>query len=675
MIKRIFFFILTLFVFTNINAQWVYNFGGSSSDTPNNMAVDGSGNVYIIGNFQGSNIDFDPGTGTANLSSNGTTDIFVAKYNSSGEYQWAFNIGGTTGDNGISIAVDGSGNVYITGRFTGTNVDFDPGTGTHYLSSNGWDDIYFAKYNTNGEYQWAYSIGGSTYDFGLSIDVDGSGNVYITGNSQGTNVDFDPGAGTHYLSSNGNFDIFFAKYNSNGVYQWAYNIGGSADEGGYSINLDGSGNVYIAGYFQSSNVDFNPGAGTANLSSNGSNDIFFAKYNTNGAYQWAHSIGGSSAESVAGSALDGSGNVYITGYFSGSNIDFDPGTGTSYLSSNGSPSDIYFAKYNTNGEHQWAHSIGGSNGDSGERIDVDGSGNVYITGGFRESNVDFDPSIGTANLSSNGYHDIFFAKYNSSGEYQWAHSIGGSETDIGKGIAVDGSGDIYIAGYFQGTDIDFNPGSGTAYLSSNGSYDIYVGKYYTTDGSLPVELSFFKAIEGNQQVTLKWRTESELNNVSFFIERSTDNNEFEIIAEIDGQGTTSSWTEYEYIDNDLINETTYFYRLADLDYSGLKTYHRTIKATPKANILLNFALYNNYPNPFNSGTRIDYFIPHDSEVFLSINNILGQHIRTLYSGNHAKGLHSAFWNGKNDFGNDMNSGLYFCQLQSGKFKSTKKYYL
>jgi len=147
----------------------------------------------------------------------GSDDIFVAKYTSSGVYQWAFNIGGTGGDNGRNMAVDGSGDCYVTGYFQGTNIDFDPGAGTTFLTSAGSSDIYAAKYDSSGAYQWALNIGGISADRGYGIAVNSSGNCYGTGGFQGINIDFDPGAGVDLLSSVGNYDIFVAQYDSSGL--------------------------------------------------------------------------------------------------------------------------------------------------------------------------------------------------------------------------------------------------------------------------------------------------------------------------------------------------------------------------------------------------------------------------------------------------------------------------
>ena len=198
---------------------------------------------------------------------------------------------------------------------------------------------------------WAHNIGGTTYDSGVVIRVDGSGNVYITGIFNSSNVDFDPSTGgTANLSSSGSSDIFFAKYDSNGNYTWAHNIGQTDQDAGRGMTVDGSGNVYITGYFRDFNVDFDPSAGgTALLSaaSSGHSDIYIAKYNSNGEYVWAHRAGGISFDNGAGIALDEQGNVFVTGHFSGTNVDFDPSAGGTALLSAASSghSDIFIAKY------------------------------------------------------------------------------------------------------------------------------------------------------------------------------------------------------------------------------------------------------------------------------------------------------------------------------------------
>ena len=452
-------------------------FGGASSDQGNSIAVDSSGNLYTTGYFEGT-VDFDPGAGTSNLTSAGGSDVFVSKLDSSGNFVWAKSFGGTSSDIGNSIAVDSSGNVYTTGFFEGT-VDFDPGAGTSNLTSAGDSDVFVSKLNSSGNFVWAKGLGGTSSDFGFSIAVDSSGNVYTTGSFAGT-ADFDPGAGTTTLTSAGNVDVFVSKLNSSGNFVWAKGLGGASFDSGNSIAVDSSGNLYTTGYFEGT-VDFDSGAGTNNLTSAGGADVFVSKLDSSGNFVWAKSFGGTSSDIGQSIAVDSSGNVYTTGYFQGT-ADFDPGTGTTTLTSAGNV-DVFVSKLNSSGNFVWAKGFGGDAFDYGNSIAVDSSGNLYTTGYF-QGTVDFDPGTETSTLTSAGNVDVFVSKLNSSGNFVWAKSFGGTSLDLGTSIAVDSTGgNIYTTGTFGGT-VDFDPGAGTSNLTSAGSYDVFVLKLTSSGESL-----------------------------------------------------------------------------------------------------------------------------------------------------------------------------------------------
>lgn len=446
-----------------------FKIGNTGFDEGRGIVTDAAGNIYITGYFSGT-ADFDPGAGTANLTSSGDYEIYLAKYNSSGVYQWAFKIGNTLKDAGFGVALDAFDNIYVTGYFQGT-ADFDPGAGAANLTSSGLQDIFIAKYNSSGVYQWANKIGNTGNDLSLKMDIDGSDNILITGAFNGT-VDFDPGAGTSNLISAGSDDIFVAKYNSSGIYQWAFNIGSASSDMGYGLDADDAGNVYITGWFQGT-ADFDPGAGIANLTSAGTEDIFAARYNSSGIYQWAFNIGAASNDNGYGIATDGNGNVCVTGKFQGT-ADFDPGPGLASLTSVGSE-DIFLAGYNSSGVYQWAFNIGGAGVDNGIEIGFDGNGGIYITGYFAGT-ADFDPSAGTANLTSSGNTDIYLAKYNSTGNYQWAFNAGNTGGDVGRELFLDGEGSLFVTGYFE-VSPDFDPSCGTATLTSSGNFDVFAAEY------------------------------------------------------------------------------------------------------------------------------------------------------------------------------------------------------
>jgi hypothetical protein len=391
------------------NLEWAKSFGKNSSDYGVSITVDASGNVYTTGRFQ-QTVDFDPGAGTNNLSSQGLTDAFIQKLDPSGNFLWAKSFGGTSQDEGLSITVDASGNVYTTGWFSGT-VDFDPGAGTNNHTSQGSRDVFIQKLDPSGNFLWAKSFGGTSDDYGNSITVDASGNVYTTGWFSGTG-DFNPGAGTNNLTSQGSNDVFIQKLDPSGNFLWAKSFGGTSSNYGLSITVDASGNVYTTGKF-SGTVDFDPGAGTNNLSSQGSNDVFIQKLDPSGYFLWAKSFGGTSIDVAYSIALDASGNVYTTGDFKGT-VDFDPGAGTNNLSSqvnnlNSQSVDVFIQKLDPSGNFLWAKSFGGNLDDYGWSITVDASGNVYTTGSFKGA-ADFDPGAGTNNLSSQGSYDVFIQK-------------------------------------------------------------------------------------------------------------------------------------------------------------------------------------------------------------------------------------------------------------------------
>jgi hypothetical protein len=263
---------------SNGNLVWARTWGGPGDDGGTSVAIDGSGNAYITGFFEGT-ANFDPGAGTDNHTSNGEEDAFLSKFDQNGNFIWALSWGGSSIDVGGSVAIDGSGNMYIRGDFMNT-VDFDPGAGTDTHSSNGYYDVFLSKFDSNGNFVWARTWGESGIDLGGSAAIDGSGNVYVTGEFEGT-VDFDPGVGVDNHSSNGITDIFLSKYDPNGNLVWARTWGGSYDDWGLSVMIDGSGNAYATGSFGDI-VEFDPGAGVENHTSNGDYDAFLSKFLPNG---------------------------------------------------------------------------------------------------------------------------------------------------------------------------------------------------------------------------------------------------------------------------------------------------------------------------------------------------------------------------------------------------------
>ncbi|MDH6059744.1 DUF4347 domain-containing protein [Chrysosporum bergii ANA360D] len=373
-------------------------------------------------------------------------------------FAWAQKAGGGYMDFGRSIAVDSSGNVYTIGRFGGTAT-----FGNTTLTSAGSDDIFIAKQNSDGTFAWARKAGGGGTDTAMDIAVDSSGNIYTTGYFQGTAT-----FGNTTLTSAGNDDIFIAKQNSDGTFAWAQKIGGSGYDLARSIAVDGSGNVYTTGSLNST-VTF----GTTTYTPAGF-DAFITKHNSDGTLVWGQLSRGTGTESANSIAVDSSGNVYTTGFFTGAAT-----FGTTTFTSSGSQ-DTFIAKQNSDGTFAWARKAGGSGGDdAGGGIAVDNSGNIYTTGYFNGNATSGGTvTFGTTTLTSTSNWEIFIAKQNGDGTFAWAQKAGGGTgQDQARSIAIDASGNIYTTGYFNGTAT-----FGTTTLTSAGQGDIFIAKQ-NSDGT------------------------------------------------------------------------------------------------------------------------------------------------------------------------------------------------
>lgn len=453
------------------NFEWVKGITAFfSSYKP--IITDAYGNVYITGSFLDT-IDIDPSASVYKIFSHGGSDVFFGKFDSGGNFLWGKNIGGTGDDYDAGITVDVAGNVILTGSFNDT-ADFDPSSSTYNMISAGAGDVFFAKYNGSGQLIWAKRMGNINNEFVNAIRLDANENIVLAGNFSDT-VDFDPGVLIYNLQSAGSDDIFFAKYDPQGNFIWAKNIGGANYDGLPIFTLDNSDNIFLVGQMYSG--DFDPGPATYTLTNS---SIFFVKYDPNGNFLMAKGLEDSlGSVGVASSiTVDLSGNIYISGGFYGT-VDFDPGIGVSNIYSF-AQKDIFFAKYTYTGDYIWAKSIGDMGDEDCTSLSVDISGNIYIGGRFDYS-VDFDPGIGVYNLVSYG-NQTFFAKYSPLGNMIWAKNLANNSmnpyspvSNIGF-LQLDDVENVYMMGYFD-TDTDFDTGSGTNILSPSTYPNIFFAKY------------------------------------------------------------------------------------------------------------------------------------------------------------------------------------------------------
>jgi len=377
----------------NGNVLWAKNTGGTSDDMATSIATDASGNIFITGYFNSPTITFGSTTltNTSDTKTGMTSDIFLVKYDASGNVLWAKSAGGYLEDRVNSITADASGNILITGFFKNNIIVFDSDT----LKNTGSGDFFLAKYNTNGKILWAKSAGGSGFDCAQSVSTDISGNIFVAGYFSSPNIVF--GSTTLTNTDNANTtDIFVVKYNDAGKVLWAKSAeGGYSNDVAQSIAIDPSGNVFVTGYFNSPTIIF----GSSTLTKAG---LFIAKYDVNGNVLWAKGIEGTATDKANSITIDASGNSYMAGTFNNPNITF----GSISLSKVGN-SDIFLVKYDANGNVIWAKNAGGNGFSEATSVTADATGNIIIAGYFRGFSIIF----GSTTLKNNDTKgDVFLGK-------------------------------------------------------------------------------------------------------------------------------------------------------------------------------------------------------------------------------------------------------------------------
>jgi uncharacterized delta-60 repeat protein len=619
--------------------QWAsyYIPPGRQSSYATKIAVDSIGNTYL------------GGYSFVSAFSLHTEDYLAAKFDSNGVRQWInfYNGTGNDRDEGYGIAIDNSGNSFITGlSYAG------------YIS--GTCDYATVKYNPVGVQQWVarYNNPVNSNDYISAMKIDNAGNIYVAGTSDGQAtgpdivlIKFTPAGDTTWVSryngptnsvdnatcldidSSGNiyvggvswspsfqYDRYVTqKYNSSGSLQWSSTL----DEGGYanivnSIAVDASGNVYVVGLSGSSIMGH----------------YFLVKYNSNGDTLWTRSAGNTNTGNLAKKVLvDRSGYVYITGKNS---------------------NDIYSLKFNPAGDTIWSARYNGlgSNTDEPNDMFVDNNGNVYVTGYSRQS-------------TTFGSEDYVTIKYNSAGAQQWAKLYNGPGNfyDAARSIYVDTASNVYITGvsYGSGSNYDyatikydslgdtvwtkrFNGPSNNIDIGTNVKVDLsgntVVGGCTVSSSSYNLGILKYNPA-GVQQWFTQYNTTIDSSNCSCLIALDNTGNVYV------GSTTFENGTDYDIL----------LAKYSDL--IGIKKINNQIPGS--------FALNQNYPNPFNPATIIKYAIPKNVNVIIKIYDILGREVKTLVNEFQKAGYYEISFDGSN-----LSSGVYFYKIQAGDYKDVKK---
>ena len=675
--------------------QWSQRFGSTNVDKGSSVAIDASGNVLVTGYFIGT-VNF----GGGNLVSPGGTEIFVAKYNTAGVHQWSQRFGSNQDEEGTSVSVDATGNVFVGGFFAGT-TNFGGGN----LVSAGSIDVFVAKYNAAGVHQWSQRFGGTGLDRSYSADVDPSGSVVVSGEFSGT-VNF----GGNNLVSAGLLDVFVAKYGGDGTHQWSQRFGSTSNDSAISVAADASSDVVVSGYFTGT-VNF----GGSNLVSAGQQDIFLAKYSAAGAHQWSKRFGATSFDAGLAVATNGSSDVFVAGQVVGS-VDFGGGS----IAGLGGI-DIFVAKYGADGTHQWSRRFG-SNGnfDFGYALATDVPGNLFATGSFGGT-----ANFGTGNLVSVGDPDIFVAKFmretaepnisaitdigNDQGRQvkitfdRSAHDDPVSATPVilyeayrrndappanvtTRDLAGLSSRELLDQGW---TEVGTVHGHGKSEYSIDvptiGDSTIAQGAYYSTffiRGATANSFTFFDSpIDSGYSLDnlapgvpegfvftagdLTW-DESAAADFDYFTVYGSNTDDFASAVVVDYSTAPSM---------DVTGSPYAYYFVTATDFSGnegkpaMTNTPSDAGGTPSRYVLS----VSNYPNPFNPRTTVSYTVPSRGPVTITIYDARGARVATLLDrAERSAGAYSVEWDGRAGDGIAASSGIYFARIEHASGTRAKK---
>ena len=480
-------FLLLGFISTTCHAQsanldWVKTYGGPLTENGKIIKVDSDDNLFIVGNFMGT-VDFDPGLGIENKTSNGGSDVYILKLDSAGNFLWVRTFGNTANDIVEKAQVDKSDNIILTGRFA-NSLDFDPGVNIDLKTSNGFSDIYILKLDNLGNYIWAKTIGGTGADVSRGLSINSSNDVTIAGNFL-YSVDFDPGPGV-VTKSAPTVNIYILQLNAAGNFNWVKVLEGPVNNSVQVNDLmfDKHDNLLLNASYKDS-IDVDPGPGVQYLIDTVDPlqyNLFILKLDANGNYVWAKQFNNAVVNTVGISVLsyDSVGNYYLGGLFVGS-VDFDFGTATYTLTTTKNAS--YILKIDSNANFIWARHMGGFSGFMPEieavyGIAIDNQANVSLCGTFK-GYEDFDPGPGTFYLgnpsqltNARGY----IMQLNSAGNLNWAKNISDEPAAASvNSILLTKQGKLYVAGdFYNNTDFDFN--AGVYNVMVQGEWDAFVLK-------------------------------------------------------------------------------------------------------------------------------------------------------------------------------------------------------
>lgn len=596
------------------NFEWAKKEGLYAYDYGYGISTDIVGNIYVTGKYE-MNANFSDSI----LNSYGNHDIYIAKYSSTGALIWTRTAGGIYGDYAHALACDGSNFVYIAGEIEGFNTPITFEGSPVIINSKGSNDVFLAKYDLNGNLIWAQQAGGFYDDAALGITYDHAGNVYVCGYFKDTTTF----SGTT-IYGKGNRDIFIAKYDMDGNFQWVNHAGSVGRDEAKSIKCDTAGNIYIAGMYKDSAIF----GSSILLSHLGYFNIFLAKYAPDGSLIWVKSSGGDYDDVAWAMTLDNSNKIYITGEFNASAY-FD----TIQVITTGQ-SNIFVACYNNSGNIEWVTSAGGELIDRARGIGYDGT-NLYITGQFSMS-----ANFGAHMVTGIDSAEIFIAKISNTGTFEWATSVGGSPDvseslgyESGNGICAEASGNVYATGTL------INGGTfGTTTLFPYSRTDIFITKisqgpdvtaplapiYSPPDNTIGVINNSNLVITFNEVV--QKGTGNIIIKEDGFVTQTVDVTGANVIV----TGNTVTIDPDNFTSQASVNiemATGVFMDMANNSFVGISdalTWNFSIELITMVNSTKQEKKINIYPNPTNGNFTINSNFPDTEKIEITITNCIGQ---------------------------------------------------
>ncbi|CAN5803269.1 hypothetical protein BH11BAC7_BH11BAC7_22810 [soil metagenome] len=444
------------------NREWGTYYGGMNEDWGKSAATDSSGNVYLAG-LTSSTSGIASG-GFQNVYGGGTYDAFLVKLDSSGNRLWATYYGGSNDDRGVSVTVDKSGNVYLSGTTISTNAI---ASGGFQNTFGGVKDGFLVKFDGAGNRIWSTYYGGTGDEEGGFVVTDTSGNVFLAGYSDSYTGIASNGFQNTY---NTGYDGYVVKFDASGSRLWGTYYGGAGFDYGLSVTTDLSGNVFLTGY-TASTTNISSG-GFQNSLIGGNTNAFLVKFNATGSRLWA-TYYGAYGEQGWDVATDLSGNVYLTGNTGATSGIASGGFQNVY---GGGPYDAFLVKFDALGNRLWATYYGGSYQDVGYAVATDHSGNVFLSGITKSING--ISSIGFQSTSGGGPFDAFLVVFTAAGNRLCGTYYGGAgnEDDLNT-IAVDNFNNVYLAGYTDTTTTTAIASGGFQNIYSGGIHDAFLVKF------------------------------------------------------------------------------------------------------------------------------------------------------------------------------------------------------